>query len=439
MTSSRSVMTEKRTHVRYWILALLFVITAINYGDRATLSITAPAMSADFGFSPVQVGYLFSAFGWAYVMAQVPGGMLLDKFGTRRVYAASIGLWSLFTLLQSVLGVVSLFGSTLVALFMLRFAVGLAEAPAFPGNAKTTANWFPAAERGRAAAIFNSAQYFAPVVFTPLMAWLTHAYSWHFVYIVMGVLGLIMMVVWLIFARSPEETRAVNAAELAHIRRDDEAGAATSMGEPRRGPFYYIGRLLTSRMFLGIYVAQFCINALTYFFLTWFPVYLVEQRGMTILHAGVVASLPAICGFAGGVLGGFFSDYLMRFGLSLTAARKIPIILGMLLSTTMVACNYVDTNALVIAIMALSFFGKGLGALGWAVISDTAPREAVGVSGGLFNTFGNAAGIVTPIVIGYIVATTGSYNAALVFVACNALAAILLYLFVVGKIERKQI
>lgn len=439
MSISQTAVAARRTHVRYWILALLFVVTTINYGDRATLSITASAMRGEFGFSPVEVGYLFSAFGWAYVLAQVPGGMLLDRFGTRRIYAASIGLWSLFTLLQSTVGVVSMFGSTLVALFMLRFAVGLAEAPAFPGNAKTTADWFPAAERGSAAAIFNSAQYFAPVVFTPLMAWLTQAWGWHYVYIVMGVLGFIATVVWLAFAHSPESTRQVNAAELAHIRSDNAADSDGGGARVTRHPFYYIRRLLASRMFLGIYIAQFCINALTYFFLTWFPVYLVEQRGMTILHAGVVASLPAICGFAGGVLGGFFSDFLLRRGLSLTAARKVPIILGMLLSMSMVACNYVTTDAVVVAIMALSFFGKGLGALGWAVISDTAPREAVGVSGGLFNTFGNAAGIVTPIVIGYIVATTGSYNAALVFVACNALAAILSYLFVVGTIERKQI
>ena len=192
-------------------------------------------------------------------------------------------------------------------------------------------------------------------------------------------------------------------------------------------------------MLLGVYVGQYCITTLTYFFLTWFPVYLVKQRGMSILNAGFVAALPAICGFAGGVLGGVISDYLLRRGHSLTVARKTPIVLGMLLSTSMIACNYVNTSAVVVAFMSLAFFGKGVGALGWAVVSDTSPREISGLSGALFNTFGNTAGITTPIVIGYLLAGTGSFNAALVFVAANALIAVACYLFVVGEIKRFEL
>src|SRR5204862_2010119 len=179
-----------------------------------------------------------------------------------------------------------------------------------------------------------------------------------------------------------------------------------------------------------------CITTITYFFLTWFPVYLVKERGFSILNAGFVAALPAICGFIGGVLGGVVSDWLLRHGRSLTFARKAPIVAGMLLSTSMIVCNYVDSAKLVVAIMAFAFFGKGLGALGWAVVSDTSPKEIAGLSGALFNTFGNVAAITTPIVIGYIVAGTGSFNATLVFVAANALAAVVSYLFVVGEIRR---
>ena len=121
---------------------------------------------------------------------------------------------------------------------------------------------------------------------------------------------------------------------------------------------------------------------------------------------------------------------------NVTFSRKAPIVAGMLLSTSMIACNYVDSSTLVVAIMAFAFFGKGLGALGWAVVSDTSPKEIAGLSGALFNTFGNVAAITTPIVIGYIVAGTGSFNATLVFVAANALAAVVSYLFVVGEIRR---
>jgi ACS family glucarate transporter-like MFS transporter len=197
--------------------------------------------------------------------------------------------------------------------------------------------------------------------------------------------------------------------------------------------------LLTSRMMWGIYIGQFTINTLTYFFITWFPVYLVQQRGMSILNAGIVASIPAICGFAGGVLGGVWSDALLRKRFSLTVARKLPIVGGMLLSTIMIACNYVETPWLVVALMALSFFGKGVGALGWAVVSDTVPKQIAGLSGALFNTFGNLSSITTPIVIGYIVHTTGSFEGALVFVAANAVVATLSYLVITGEIKRLQL
>jgi MFS transporter, ACS family, glucarate transporter len=120
----------------------------------------------------------------------------------------------------------------------------------------------------------------------------------------------------------------------------------------------------------------------------------------------------------------------------LTWARKAPIVLGMLMSMTMILCNYIDAQWLVITLMALAFFGKGLGALGWAVVSDTSPKEIAGLSGALFNTFGNIASITTPIVIGYIIQSTGSFNGALLFVAANALVAMLSYLVVVGEIKR---
>ncbi|MFY0576319.1 MFS transporter [Cystobacter fuscus] len=160
---------------------------------------------------------------------------------------------------------------------------------------------------------------------------------------------------------------------------------------------------------------------------------------MSILKAGFVSSLPAVAGFIGGVLGGVISDGLIRRGHSLTFARKTPIVLGMLMSTSMVVCNYVDSQWLVVAIMSLAFFGKGVGALGWAVMSDTSPKQIAGLSGGVFNTFGNLAGITTPIIIGYILKQSGSFAAALVFVGANALLAIVCYLLVVGEIRRLEL
>ncbi len=429
----------RRGKVRLLIALMLFMATAINYADRATISIAGPDMAKELGLTPVQMGYVFSAFAWSYVVAQIPGGWLLDRFGVKWVYAASIAIWSGFTLMQGAVGFFT--GLTaVILLFALRLLVGLSEAPAFPANARIVAAWFPAKERGMASAFFNSAQYFATVLFTPLMAWIVHTYSWHHVFTVMGLIGVLFALLWLKVVHGPERHPMVGSAERDYLR---ENGALMVMDGARAGGAGEAGRtlkqLLSNRMLLGIYFGQYFITVLTYFFLTWFPVYLVKERGLSILQAGFAAVLPALCGFIGGILGGVVSDVLLRRGYSLTAARKIPIVAGMLVSMSIIGCNYVQADALVVGLMALAFFGKGVGALGWAVVADTSPKESGGLSGGLFNTFGNTAGITTPIVIGYIVQQTGSFNGALVFVGANALAAILCYLVVVGQIRRVEI
>jgi ACS family glucarate transporter-like MFS transporter len=432
------VGAEKMTRTRWTVLAVLFFITVINYADRATISIAGPAIAKELGLDAIDMGYVFSAFGWAYVAAQLPGGWLLDKFGSKKVYAVSIFFWSLFTLLQGAVGFFT--GAlALVILFALRFCVGAAEAPSFPANSRIVAAWFPANERGTASAIFNSAQYAATVIFAPLMGWLVHSFGWHYVFSVMGVLGLIFVFIWNKFVYAPRQHPSINNAELEYIA---AGGALVNLdqqakGEKTEGPnLKYIKQLLQNRMMVGIYIAQYCINALTYFFITWFPVYLVQARGMTILKAGFVASIPAVCGFVGGILGGIISDWLLRKNFSLTVARKVPIVLGMLLSMSIIVCNYTDDSVVVVFFMALAFFGKGVGALGWAVNSDTAPKQIAGLSGGIFNTCGNISSITTPIAIGYIVGVTGSFNGALVYVGIHAFIAAFSYLVVVGEIKR---
>jgi len=439
--SSTAARGARASRVRYAIVATLFFTTTVNYADRATLSIAGTSLAKDLHLDAVSMGYVFSAFGWAYVIGQLPGGWLLDKFGSKKVYIISLLTWSGFTFLQGIVGWLNA-ASAVMVLFGLRFLLGLAESPSFPGNARIVAAWFPTAERGTASAIFNSAQYFSLVLFSPIMGWITQAWGWKYLFFFMGGIGVIQTWIFEKVIHGPKEDRRVNAAELAYIERGgalvnlDDNRATTPGGGPR---WAQIKQLLSSRMMVGVYLGQYCITTLTYFFLTWFPVYLVQGRGMSILKAGFVATLPALCGFFGGVLGGVFSDWLLARTRSLSFARKTPIVLGMVLSTSMIACNYVDAQWLVVLIMALAFFGKGIGALGWAVVSDTSPKQIAGLSGGLFNMFGNTAAITTPIVIGYLVNDTGSFDAALVFVGANALVAILSYLLVVGEIKRLEL
>ena len=432
--------TDRKTNVRWLIVALLFLVTSVNYADRATVSLAGPVISKQLGLNAAQMGFIFSAFGWAYVLAQLPGGWLLDRFGSKIVYALSIFTWSVFTAAQGLVGFFT-GGVAVFVLFSLRFLLGVAESPSFPGNSRVVAAWFPSQERATATAIFNSAQYFATVIFAPLMGWIIYAFGWPWVFGVMGGLGLILAATWVKFIYAPAEHPYANKTEVDYIAAGGglvslDVGTQKSAVSGGADTWDNIKQLFSSRMFVGIFLGQYCINALTYFFITWFPVYLVQARGMTILQAGFIASIPAICGFVGGVLGGVFSDFMLRMKFSLSVARKTPIVLGMLMSMTMVACNYTDVQWLVVALMALSFFGKGIGALGWAVMSDTAPKQITGFAGGVFNMCGNLSSITTPIVIGYIIQITGSFNGALVFVAANALVAAVSYLVIVGEIKR---
>jgi MFS transporter, ACS family, glucarate transporter len=430
-----------RSHVRYLIVFMLFLTTTVNYADRATLSIVGTSLSKDLHLDPVALGYLLSAFSWAYVLGQIPGGWLLDRFGSRNIYGISIVLWSAFAFMQGWIGHFGAFAGVFVLLFALRLFLGLVESPIFPANGRIVAAWFPTSERGTASSIFNSSQYFALVLFSPIMGWITHAFGWPRVFWFMGALGTALSLLWFKVVHSPKDHPRVNSSELHYI---EQGGGLVDMDVKvsggRGGPKWsYLKQLLASRMLLGVYLGQYCIATVTAFFLTWFPIYLVQARGMSILKVGFVASIPALCGFGGGIFGGLFSDRLLRRGHSLTFARKLPIVVGMLMSVSMVACNYINAEWLIVGIMALAFLGKGFGALGWAVVSDTSPKEIAGLSGSLFNMFGNISGITTPIVIGYILKETHSFNGALVFVGAHALGAILSYLLLVGKIQRVEL
>lgn len=428
------------TRYRYLILALITMVLALSSGDRAALSVAGSDMSKELGISSVEMGYLFSIFSWAYVIFLIPAGWLSDRFGSKKSMAVAIVVWSIFTVCM---GLVHFTGLIVPLLLALRFMLGVAESPVGPASARVIASWFPSSERGMAGAIFNSAQYISLAFFTPFMAWLCYAFGWEYVFIVMGIVGLGIAGIWWANYYLPVKHPKMNQAELDYIRQGeglvDLESRVELPKESRGSTFAEIGLLLKSRMLAGMFISQYCVSAVTWFYVTWFPIYLVKERGFDILQAGLVASIPAMCGLIGAISSGFFSDWLMRRTQSLSIARKTPIITGVLLSSTMMLCNYVDTQWLVIAVMSLAFFGKGFGNLGFSVVADTAPREMVGLTGGVFNALGNTAGIVTPVVIGYLLQSSGSFSSALFYVGAHGLLAAFSYLFIVGKIQRLQL
>ena len=244
---------------------MLFAVTALNYADRATLSIAQTQISQTFHLDPKQMGFLFSAFAWSYVAAQLPCGWLLDRFGSRIVYFASIFLWSLFTLLCGATGFFT--GGAAFAIFLaLRLLVGTAEAPAFPANSRIASAWFPKTERGGAAAIFNSAQYFATVVFAPLMGWLVEKFEWPSVFYVMGILGIGASFLWLKFIHAPKQHPHLSPTELAYLEHGGalvDAEGSPQSARSKSGSWDSLAQLLRNRMVLGIYLGQYAIPTLT--------------------------------------------------------------------------------------------------------------------------------------------------------------------------------
>jgi MFS transporter, ACS family, D-galactonate transporter len=418
------------TRSRFVIMGLLFTCVVINYLDRSNISITAPAMRAELGFDTAQMGYVLSAFGWTYALCQIPGGWLVDRVPPRRLYATLIVLWSIATI---VLG----FTSTVTGLIAVLLLVGVLESPSYPINNRVVTTWFPERERATAIGVYTSGQYVGLAFLTPLLVLIqTHA-GWHMVFVATGSLGVVWGLVWYALYRQPHEFGATNSAEIDLIR---QGGGLVDLGrgESVSGRGFSgadLVRVLSSRKLWGVYVGQFALTSTLWFFLTWFPTYLVQARGMSFVKVGFLATLPFLAAFVGVLCSGLLSDALVRRGVSLGAARKTPIVAGLLLSVSIIGANYVDTPALIIAYMTLAFFGNGLASITWSLVSAIAPERLLGLTGGVFNFFGNLSGIAVPIIVGYLARDYG-FSAGLVYVGALGIVGALSYVFVVGTVER---
>jgi ACS family D-galactonate transporter-like MFS transporter len=418
----------KATRARLFVLALVTVGTMINYLDRTVISVAAPMLSQELGLSAAAMGLAFSAFSWTYAAAQIPGGILLDRFGVRLTYFCSVTLWSLCTVFQGLAtGLASLVGA--------RLALGVAEAPAYPSNSRILAMWFPQHERARATGVYAVGQYFGLAFLSPLLFWITGAYGWRALFVVVGLAGVLFGGIWWLLYRDPGESKRVNSVELDYIAAGGGVGASA---QKTRFEWRHIRFLLGKRQILGASIGQFAGNSTLVFFLTWFPTYLATERQMAWLKVGFFAILPFIAASVGVVTGGIASDYLLRRTGSANIARKLPIISGLVLASTIVVANFLESDALVITVMSIAFFGQGMVNLGWTLLTDVAPKQLIGLTGGVFNLCANLAGIVTPLVVGFVVAATGSFEWALGFIAIVAVIGALSYIFLVGDVKRVE-
>lgn len=430
-------MNIKPTRTRFSVLAMLFVVTAINYMDRANLSVAGSHIQGDLALSPTQLGLLFSMFTWFYAMSQIPVGYLLDRIGSRWLYGSAIVLWSVFTLLM---GFAShhLFATATASFMMLlacRALVGIAEAPSFPSNTKIIATWFPDHERARATATYSSAQYIGLALLTPLLSLIVSKWGWEMSFYISGAAGIVFGIYWLIRYRDPQHSTQVNQGELEIIRQGGGYGSEVN-GANTRVNWPEVRFILRQRTTWGLFIAQFAASSTLYFFLTWFIVYLEKGLHLSIDKAGIGAMFPYLMAMAGVLCGGTLSDLLLKRGRSRTFARKLPVMSGMLLTCSIALVNFFqDQPVIAIGILSIAFFANAFSNLGWVVCSDVIPRHLIGTIGGFLNIFGNLSGIASPIIIGIILQRTQNFQYAMWYIAAVALAGFLAYLLLVEKIE----
>ncbi len=418
----------KGTRIRYAMLGLVFVNVMINYLDRTNISVAATAISGELQLSTVQLGLIFSAFGWTYAALQIPGGLMADRIAPRLFYALCLVTWSIATLLQ---GFVRGFAS----LFAFRLATGAFEAPSYPINNRVVTSWFPEHERATAIALYVSGQFIGLAFLTPVLVAIQVYAGWRGLFIVTGLTGFVWGIVWYLFYRDPLQHPRVNQSELDYIEKGGGVFERKAPAEKAGWKKEDWKQVLSSRTLWGIYIGQFCVNAMLWFFLTWFPTYLVQYRGLSFIKSGYLASIPFLAACAGLLLSGFLSDYLISKGKSVGMARKTPIIVGLLISGCIVGANYTEDTTLVIFFMATAFFGAGMALISWIFVSLLSPKHLIGLTGGVFNFMGNLASIIVPIVIGFL-ASGGNFKPALVFVGALGVIGACSYIFLVGKIER---
>jgi len=397
----------------------------INYLDRTILGIVAPKLTSEIHIDPAMMGIVFSAFAWTYALAQIPGGMFLDRFGNKLTYALSIFFWSTFTLLQS-------FSVGLKSLLLLRLGLGISEAPCFPVNSRVVSKWFPQHERARATATYTVGEYIGLAAFSPLLFLILEHHGWRTLFFLTGGLGIAFTFVWWKFYHEPHQSKTANKAELEYIGVENTTSADENI------PFNWpdAKRLLCCRQIIGASLGQFAGNTTLVFFLTWFPTYLANERHLPWLHVGFFASWPFLAAAIGIFFGGWVSDKILKKTCSVNISRKLPIISGLLLSSCIIIANWVESNTAVIIIMSIAFFGQGMVGLGWTLISDIAPKNMGGLTGGIFNFCANMASIITPLIIGVIISMTGNFFYALIYIGLTALIGVIAYIFIIGDIKR---
>lgn len=401
------------TRHRFFIAALLFLNLFINFMHRINLSVAAPAIARDFGWDAGKMGLLFSSYQWTYCLFLLLWGWMSDRLGTRLVNSLSVTIWSIAGMLT---GVATTFGGMLAT----RLALGAGEAASFPTSGKVVRQWFPPSERGLATAIFNAGTFAGPAFSAPLVAWLLLKEGWRFSFMLTGSLGFVWVALWLKFFRVPSECSWLPEQERAYILA--ETDSQTQAVGPPKGVLL---RLMGKRTMWGLFLTQGCCAYTMLLFLFWLPSYLVQSRHMSLVKASWFTSIPYVVAVVFGLLVGKLSDSLLSRDSIRQGGRRRLLIVFILLSAVVLLTNLVRNEYVLLLLISISLacISSAL-SLNIALTNDLVWNPGiVGIAISFLILGGNIFGSLVPVVTGYIVKWTGSFDlafyvaAALLFLA----------------------
>jgi MFS transporter, ACS family, L-galactonate transporter len=429
MTESTGSRTLRRHQTV--TLSLLFVAGVVNFLDRSSLSIANTTVRAEMHLSATQMGWLLSAFSLAYGIAQLPLIGLLDRAGTRKVLGGGLILWSTAQMLTGLVRTFPMFVA-------LRVLLGAGEAPFYPSGIRSTREWFTSATRARATAIMSSSQPIGLSIAPPILTGIMLALGWRAMFIVLGVAGLLVAAAWLAFHHARHETDLADPPQIVILSEAASLGEGAQSKdlrhpdlptEPRPFPpptsentASALRALIRQRTVWGMMIGWGGINYTVWLYLAWLPAFLQDQRHLSLARTGLIAALPNIAGAFGMLSSGFLSDRLHRHGLRLTTIHRVNLVAGMIASaagTFFVAHSHTTAQAVAgisLAIFCIHFAGtSGLG-----YVQTVSPLRYVGSLMALQNFFSFMIASAAPVLTGWLLDRTQSFNLALG--VCSAVA-----------------
>jgi MFS transporter, ACS family, D-galactonate transporter len=426
LTESALDEVEKLPRRSWHIAVLLGLGVLVNYFDRVNLSVSHEALIAAFGISNVAFGYLSSAYNWTYAVCQLPVGVLLDRFGIRRIGRISTFVWSVASFCAAI-------APGIPSLFAARFLLGIGEAPTFPANAKAISLWFPAKKRGFATAIFDSAAKFSSVIGVPILGIILLRIGWRWSFALTGLISLLyFLVFWKVYC-DPEDDASLNASdrELIAARAQGDAGHEVTKGEPES-----LGYLLRQRKVIGLAIGFGSYNYVFYLLLAWLPSYLTLALHIDPYRSFLYTTLPwLVATFGDLVIGGWLVDALIRRGYDANRVRRVILIGGTTFGLGILGAANARNAAEALIWISVSIGGLSAAApVGWAVPGLIAGRNNVGRVGGILNFANQVSGIAASTITGYLFA---AHQVAWVFgiAGIYLVVGIGAYIFLLGRIE----